>query len=414
MARRSFSVLIVALVCSCCGARALLPKGSSGRVVRGRKHDLKTAPVWCRARGGAIVAADESNSESSDSDAGEETGDGGMSDTEYVSEQSAEDAEDNLFSSSSSSSSSKAKSSKPTAAAAAAASSDAAVAQPFPVQGLFHLAKQMAVSFLAMNLVKRLEPSNSEHVRIARIIYTVYLVVYHAVLMWLRLKIVRENDLTEIIVPPAPQLSKMLSRASAPGDSSSSSAAAASPLGGAGLQDMLSKLMVRKTTVKSFDLKLVDSMRTSLVATSLFMCLLHLKMGMIKPIILGSALGVWQLTENPLFKVHVLRMKAEGKLARPFVADQSLQEWMKTASESAQAKATEAAKTAAAETATADDSSSTSSDTAADDGSSSKAAFVGVQDLGKSSQTNSSSAGKQLDDADAASESSSASGETSE
>jgi Phosphate transport (Pho88) len=413
MARRSFSVLIVALVCSCCGARALLPKGSSGRVVRGRKLDLKTAPVWCRARGGAIVAADESNSESSDSDAGEETGDGGMSDTEYVSEQSAEDAEDDL-SSSSSSSSSNAKSGKPTTAAAAAGT-EAAAAQPFPVQGLFHLAKQMAVSFLAMNLVKRLEPSNSEHVRIARIIYTVYLVVYHAVLMWLRLKIVRENDLTEIIVPPAPQLSKMLSRASAPGDSSSSSAAAASPLGGAGLQDMLSKLMVRKTTVKSFDLKLVDSMRTSLVATSLFMCLLHLKMGMIKPIILGSALGVWQLTENPLFKVHVLRMKAEGKLARPFVADQSLQEWMKTASEGAQAKATEAAKAAASETATADDSSSTSSDTADDTSSSGKAAFVGVQDLGKSSQSSSSSgATKQLDDADAASESSSASGDTSE
>jgi Phosphate transport (Pho88) len=406
MARRSFGVLIVALVCSICGARTLLPKPSSSRAVRGQNHDSKTAPVWCRARGGAIVAADGSSGESSESDAGEETGDGGLSDTEYISEQSAEDA-DAADDSSSSSSSSKAESSKSTAAAG----SEAAVAQPFPVQGLFHLAKQMAVSFLAMNLVKRLEPSNSEHVRIARIIYTVYLVVYHAVLMWLRLKIVRENDLTEITVPPSPQLAKMLSKASASGDNSSS--APASPLGGAGLQDMLSKFMVRKTTVKSFDLKLVDSMRTSLVATSLFMCLLHLKMGMIKPIILGSALGVWQLTENPLFKVHVLRMKAEGKLARPFVADQSLQEWMKTASEGAQAKANEAAKAAAAAETDDDDSSSSAADTSssstAADGSGT-AAFVGIEDLGNSQHGSSSSAST----SDAADESSSEDGDTSE
>ena len=197
------------------------------------------------------------------------------------------------------------------------------------------MGKQMAVSYTALYLVSKLSIANPQHIRITRITYTVYLVLYHAVLMWMRVTIHNNADTTEVVVPPNPQLAKMLSSAVGGGKTSAHGTEAGA--GGTSMEDMLSKFTVRKTTVKSYDIAAVDSLRSALVRESIILSLLHLKLGMIKPVILGVAMNVWRFLEHPLFKIYVLGMQPQGKLARPFKKDDSLSDWMKQQAETAKA-----------------------------------------------------------------------------
>jgi len=193
---------------------------------------------------------------------------------------------------------------------------------PSPMTGIFQMLKQMTVSALAMNLVKRLDPSKSESIRLARIIYVTYLIVYHVILAYLRVKIFKLDDTNELSIPPPDKIIQLLNR-----KTENISQADVSPV-----KDMAEKILTRKVKVKNYDISQVDSLRRQLVFTSIFMCLLHLKFGMIKPIILGAALGLWQLTEHPIFKIHILGMKSQNSLARPFKQDLSLNDWLKNKS----------------------------------------------------------------------------------
>ncbi|CAM9771499.1 unnamed protein product [Discosporangium mesarthrocarpum] len=86
------------------------------------------------------------------------------------------------------------------------------------------------------------------------------------------------------------------------------------------LGPMMAKMMGGKVTTKRYDMRLVQSMRRELTVASALMGLTHLRWHKfaVKPMMLQVFFGLLSLVDSPVFKVHVLGMKAEGKLARPF------------------------------------------------------------------------------------------------
>ncbi|CAN0435064.1 unnamed protein product, partial [Ectocarpus sp. 8 AP-2014] len=147
--------------------------------------------------------------------------------------------------------------------------------------------KQLAFFLLARWLNKSLSPTVESQVRAARAIYTVYLIVSQALCMYIRYLIWKKDDDTEVEVPPPAQLKKLIQDAGkagvtgnegAPATTTGGAGGAASPLG-----PVMDKMMTSRMAVKKYDMKFIQGVRRRQFWASLMMCYTHLRRGMIKP-----------------------------------------------------------------------------------------------------------------------------------
>ncbi|CAM9531138.1 unnamed protein product [Phaeothamnion confervicola] len=168
------------------------------------------------------------------------------------------------------------------APAAERASIAAAVSGPSP-HALLHMVKQMGMTAAAMALVRRLKPEVPACVRTARVIYFAYLTVYHTCCMYMRVRVWRLNDTSEVDIPPPAFLPRLLKTAgaAATGVTADTDGVNGMAAGGGGLppglEQMAERMMTRKTTAKKYDMDRIDAMRLSQSMGSIFMAFLHLR-----------------------------------------------------------------------------------------------------------------------------------------
>ena len=109
--------------------------------------------------------------------------------------------------------------------------------------------------------------------------------------------------------------------------------------GGEVAQALVEKLASKETTVKAYDLDMVLKGRRSQVGSLCVTAYLHLKKGMVQPLVANVIMGLVALLRDPLVRVHVLGEDVE----RPFAPPQPA--WLKAM----QAQQAEAAAKAAEE-----------------------------------------------------------------
>ena len=109
--------------------------------------------------------------------------------------------------------------------------------------------------------------------------------------------------------------------------------------GGEVAQALVEKLASKETTVKAYDLDMVLKGRRSQVGSLCVTAYLHLKKGMVQPLVANVVMGLVALLRDPLVRVHVLGEDVE----RPFAPPQPA--WLKAM----QAQQAEAAAKAAEE-----------------------------------------------------------------
>ncbi|CAM9571198.1 unnamed protein product [Chrysoparadoxa australica] len=195
---------------------------------------------------------------------------------------------------------------------------------PAVVQG----ARQLALTVIGIVVVKKLDPSQTSSHRIARVMYALYLAVSHALCMYIRVKICRQNDKTQVLVPAPKGAIKLMQSLGG----KQAGAGAASPLGAAAgpqmdqLMGMAQKFMTAKRTVKEYDLAQIDAHRRRVTFISMGLGLLHFKVrkGILKPLILAAVVDLIKFLGGPLFRAYVLGMSVE----RPYESETALQKWM--------------------------------------------------------------------------------------
>lgn len=76
----------------------------------------------------------------------------------------------------------------------------------------------------------------------------------------------------------------------------------------------------KKMTVAEYDASVITKSLGSTAFGTLITCGIHYKWGNPTPLLIQCVMGPMNVYEEPLFQIHVLGCKAEGKLARPFKA----------------------------------------------------------------------------------------------
>eukprot|EP00752_Nemacystus_decipiens_P009972 g8894.t1 len=328
------------------------------------------APLWLRARGGAV--GKQASGRRPTEEAADEQGDGGLEsaeqevgndnsedkDEDEVETEAAEDEEEEEEEEEDGGGADDSAGAGEAPATAAAAEGTTgtggrgSVLDTLDVKAVLPQAIKTGLFFLlARWLGEKLTPTVESHVRAARAIYTGYLVFSQALCMYIRYLIWKKNDDTEMEVPPPAQLKNLMEagKAGAAGEAAAGAEAGTGGEGASGgkggaassLGPMLDKMMTSKTPVKKYDMKTIQGMRRGQFWASLIMCYTHLRKGMIKPMMLQVSFGVLRLLDSPLFHIYVLGREAKGNLARPF-KNQGLMASLSGPMEAMSAKAEEA------------------------------------------------------------------------
>ena len=205
---------------------------------------------------------------------------------------------------------------------------DAAV-EANPMVGLVG---QMALTFGSMRLINRAldKAEKAKATVIARLLYVGFLVLHQGLLSYIESLIVAADDETPLKLPGNPMLAA-LAKKQVDGGADGGVAGA-----------LVDKLTAKETTVKDYDLDMVKKGRNSQLGSLVVMCFLHIKKGMLQPLVAQAVMGAASLIKEPLVQVHLLGRDLE----RPFVPPQPA--WLK-AMQAQQEEAAKAAAEAAAE-----------------------------------------------------------------
>ena len=189
---------------------------------------------------------------------------------------------------------------------------------------------QMALTFGSMRAINTAldKTEKSKATVIARLLYVGFLVLHQGLLSYIESLVVAKDDDTPLTLPGNPMLAALAKKQADGGD--------AGGVAGA----LVDKLTSKETTVRDYDLDMVKKGRNSQLGSLALMCFLHIKKGMVQPLVAQAVMGVAALVKEPLVQAHLLGRDLE----RPFVAPQPA--WLKAMQaqhEEAQAAAAAAA-----------------------------------------------------------------------
>ncbi len=155
----------------------------------------------------------------------------------------------------------------------------------------------MGVMIGAMMLVRSIDQEDPAVLLRARVGFGLYILTTALIYFILHLRIVARNDRTKIRVPvPVPPFG--------PGSDAPPS--------------------MRDTTHLEYDLDLLRSGRQGWLLNTLLLAAIHYKMQTVSPLIMSGLMGFFRLvTDDALFKLHIMGNPSVGKLKRPFPAEEN-------------------------------------------------------------------------------------------
>lgn len=150
----------------------------------------------------------------------------------------------------------------------------------------------MGVMIGAMMLMRRLDQEDPTVLMASRMAYAAYAMATLCVYSVLHARIIQRKDTTTIKVPiqrtPFTQVQE-----SAPKE--------------------------KYVTCMEYDLSLLSTSRKGWLLNTVILSLVHYKMETVSPLLMSALMGVVKLiTDDPLFKLHILGYPAVDKLKRPF------------------------------------------------------------------------------------------------
>ena len=199
-----------------------------------------------------------------------------------------------------------------------------AIAAEDPMRGLLI---QVGGTMVTMKLISRVlkKSGDKQAALVGRMLYVAYLALHQLILNYVESRIEILDDESALTIPGNPMLAQLAKQQSQGG--------------GEVAQALVEKLASKETTVKAYDLDMVLKGRRSQVGSLCVTAYLHLKKGMVQPLVANVIMGLVALLRDPLVRVHVLGEDVE----RPFAPPQPA--WLKAM----QAQQAEAAAKAAEE-----------------------------------------------------------------
>lgn len=175
----------------------------------------------------------------------------------------------------------------------------------------------MVVMFGAMALMRRVDQEDPQVLLYARAAFAVYITLTLLVHAFLHMKIVRRADLTLINVPIVEQKPPF----AMPKEEKEEGA---EPLPAADKDEEEKKPKEEVMTVLEYDLGVLASARKSWISNAIILSLFHYKMESVSPLIMSGVMGLVRLlSDDPLFKLHVLNLPSVGVLQRPFAPEKN-------------------------------------------------------------------------------------------
>ena len=198
------------------------------------------------------------------------------------------------------------------------------IAAEDPMRGLLI---QVGGTMVTMKLISRVlkKSGDKQAALVGRMMYVAYLALHQLILNYVESRIEILDDESPLTIPGNPMLAQLAKQQSQGG--------------GEVAQALVEKLASKETTVKAYDLDMVLKGRRSQVGSLCVTAYLHLKKGMVQPLVANVVMGLVALLRDPLVRVHVLGEDVE----RPFAPPQPA--WLKAM----QAQQAEAAAKAAEE-----------------------------------------------------------------
>ena len=198
------------------------------------------------------------------------------------------------------------------------------IAAEDPMRGLLI---QVGGTMVTMKLISRVlkKSGDKQAALVGRMLYVAYLALHQLILNYVESRIEILDDESPLTIPGNPMLAQLAKQQSQGG--------------GEVAQALVEKLASKETTVKAYDLDMVLKGRRSQVGSLCVTAYLHLKKGMVQPLVANVIMGLVALLRDPLVRVHVLGEDVE----RPFAPPQPA--WLKAM----QAQQAEAAAKAAEE-----------------------------------------------------------------
>ena len=186
---------------------------------------------------------------------------------------------------------------------------------------------QVGGTMVTMKLISRVlkKSGDKQAALVGRMLYVAYLALHQLILNYVESRIEILDDESALTIPGNPMLAQLAKQQSQGG--------------GEVAQALVEKLASKETTVKAYDLDMVLKGRRSQVGSLCVTAYLHLKKGMVQPLVANVIMGLVALLRDPLVRVHVLGEDVE----RPFAPPQPA--WLKAM----QAQQAEAAAKAAEE-----------------------------------------------------------------
>lgn len=157
--------------------------------------------------------------------------------------------------------------------------------------------KNLGVMMAAMMLTRSIDQEDPAMLLKARVGFGVYVIVTSLIYFVLHLRIIRGNDRTKLrVTDPAPPFG--------PGSD-------APP-------------KERDTTHLEYDLDLLQSARKGWIMNTVLLTVIHYKMQTVSPLVMSGFMGFFRLvTDDALFKLHVMGHPAVDKLKRPFPVEEN-------------------------------------------------------------------------------------------
>ncbi len=198
-------------------------------------------------------------------------------------------------------------------------------ASPKGVEESAYLIPKLVIrGLVCLQLYRALDYKDATTVRFCRIAYVLYLCIYQALCAYIRVLVWRANDATAVTSPPPKAILEMGNKLLATGREG---------LGLEGtshkLEYFADKMLTRKETTKQHDLLCINRMRSRVILLGIIAYFTHTRLGLLRPIMVSAVVNLFDLVDSPIFKVHVLKWKAERSIARPFQAPVTLQDLLK-------------------------------------------------------------------------------------
>ncbi|KAA8491566.1 Uncharacterized protein FVE85_2581 [Porphyridium purpureum] len=175
--------------------------------------------------------------------------------------------------------------------------------------GLGNGVRDMVIVLGVMSYMKNLDQEDPKTLLLCRGVYLVYALLMLAYHLYLHTVVTKKNDQRKIKVPvvanPWSQAQAQAAAAAAPDAPRSAPAPPASP-------------EEEEKTVRDYDMGILVAQRKALLTNMAMMAFVHFKMGSVSPLVVSSVMGILKVSDEHLFKLHVLGAAEEGKLERPF------------------------------------------------------------------------------------------------